>query len=293
MLENLSEQEKEDESGQAVEIALPGPGDHLIGTAEEKDEYAQRNGNVYVEDPVLQTLVGGDQVVPSGIGHRRYGHGHHDAPEKGFETIEPEFVHLKVLRERQHHHVAKGEAGHGHLVDQLSVDPGVDGVAAFQADVGFVTYGGDELCDHLKADLGPSESDPHFFFGKIDQGGLYARIEPLKVFQHPNAGAAVNAGDVEVDHGGVLVLEFNQAPGNVLVVQVIEFSGDVIRDRSGCRLQVVIAAQLVLIEYLVDRFATVATKGFAVKFNSIRTALGSAVIAIFFRHKALKNWVNF
>ncbi len=97
----------------------------------------------------------------------------------------------------------------------------------------------------------------------------------------------------EIDHGSGPVLEFNESSRYVLVVQVVEFSCDVIRDGSGRGLEVVIAAQLIFIQDFKNRFATIATKGFAVKFYSIRTALGSAVVAIFFRHKALKNWVNF
>ena len=87
--------------------------------------------------------------------------------------------------------------------------------------------------------------------------------------------------------------KFKKLFRDVRICQVVEFPGDLIGNRSRGRLEVVIAAEFALVQNFIDGFAAVAAKGFVVKYNSIRTALCSAMVAIVFGHKPVKNWVNF
>jgi hypothetical protein len=115
----------------------------------------------------------------------------------------------------------------------------------------------------------------------------------MKVLKHPYARAAVDARDVKINHGRGAIAKLDKVFRYVLILKVVEFSGDVAGNVPRGRLEVVIAVEFALVQNFIDGFAAVAAKGFVVKYNSIRTALCSAMVAIVFGHKPVKNWVNF
>jgi len=103
----------------------------------------------------------------------------------------------------------------------------------------------------------------------------------------------VYGGHVKIDHCRSQIVEFEEFGGDVLVVQVIEFSTDLRRYGTGGLLEIVVTGQFVLIQNFIYRPAAVAAKGFVVKNNGLCITIGTAMVTLLNGHKLLKNRVNF
>ncbi len=103
----------------------------------------------------------------------------------------------------------------------------------------------------------------------------------------------MDAGDVKIHHGGVLVFKLKKLCGNVNILEVVEFACNLGRDSPGCGFQVIVDIQLVLVENLENCFAAVAAKSLFLKQDGIGSAIRTAMITIWIGHISSKKWVNF
>jgi hypothetical protein len=109
--------------------------------------------------------------------------------------------------------------------------------------------------------------DPGFLPREIHLAAVYPGIEPVKVFEDPDAGTAVYVWDAEGNHLMGVILKLQQALRDERVFQEIEFPLVCGGGFPWCPFQFVVVVQVVRLENFVDRFAAVATKGLLVVTN--------------------------
>jgi len=126
---------------------------------------------------------------------------------------------------------------------------------------------------------------PGLAFGEVYLAAEDPRVQFVEVFQHPDAGAAVDMGDGEVDHVVAAVLEVEEAPGYLGVIEKIVFAFFQPRRLPGTSLELVVIVQLVVAEDLVHGLAAVATEIFPVIGEGIGPAGFAAMKAGLFLHR--------
>jgi len=139
--------------------------------------------------------------------------------------------------------------------------------------------GGQQFDELPQADLLAVKGDVDLFPDEADTGMADAGVEFLEVFQQPNTGGAMDHGNVKADLGGIPFGEEEQLGlylfGVEEFVAVAEFGG--FHPDAGSFLEVIIGVELVFMEHLVHRPASVTAKFKAVADHRRFPAVGSAV----------------
>jgi hypothetical protein len=118
----------------------------------------------------------------------------------------------------------------------------------------------------------------HLFFQKIDPRLPDGRVEPVEVFEQPQAGATVDGGYVERDGGDGLAGKVKQLPLHVGQVQKSQ-PGTLAGCLAGAGVEVVVLAKPVAAQNLVHCLAPFAAKVFFVETEAVFEAVAAAVVA--------------
>lgn len=111
-----------------------------------------------------------------------------------------------------------------------------------------------------------------------------AFLDPVKVFQQPDTGAAMYGGDKEPYLADPAVGEFQQPFPDLLMIEISVFLTDLFFPDPDARMgfDIIIFTGVALPEDFVNGFATVATKRFLIENDGIFPAIFPAVETAYF-----------
>lgn len=228
LLEEFSAEEKEEQSGEGIEVAFATAADDFINTLREQRGDAGGDGDINREHALAQADPRGAPVVGGAEEEDGQREDKAEVAEEFLQTGTAEAIKSEVGRDAEEHDVAEGEAGDGKLQPEAARNGAAGGgrsVEVGEFEVGFVAERSEERGDFAEFDAGGVEGDGGFLAREIHLRGADAGLELEQVFEQPHARDAVNGGEAEGDVREAGVGEIDEAGAGLGGVEIGELAG--------------------------------------------------------------------
>jgi hypothetical protein len=187
----------------------------------------------------------------------------------------------EIFGKTEQHNITETAASHADTIDEIALYTWLFLLQIFQADIRFVSYTGERFHYPSESGLGLPENDLCFFACKVNGYFLYAGIQPVQIFEEPEAGTAMNIGNVKGDMCLLIITELQQLLLNFFIIKEGEF---IFSDRktlchSWFIIKRIIFTKVILVQYFIYQFTTLAAEMFIAISNAVVRTGFSAVIA--------------